>query len=264
MPKVSIIVPIYNEKKEYYRSFFLSIVAQTYQDFECIIIDDSTKSELSEYYEELCATDDRFLYIKNHKRLGISASLNIGISRSRGVFIARMDGDDVCCKNRILIQLEFLESNPKIGVVGSAVKLIDGYGSVVGSKKYPSHGRYMKFIMNFKCPIPHPTAMFRRETVSSLGGYNAKMLFAEDLDMWLRWSSEGIRIHNLPSELVCLRLQPALRNPLHYIYNIKARLNNFNSESLFFQMFGIFVILCCVGVSLMFKIAKKIRIVKNV
>lgn len=264
MPKVSIIVPIYNETKEYYQSFFLSVVAQTYQEFECIVIDDSTKSELSEYYRKLCATDDRFQYIKNQKRIGIAASLNLGISRSQGLFIARMDGDDVCCRNRILTQLEFLESNLGIGVVGSAVKLIDEDGSVVGSKKYPKSGKYMKFFINFKCPIAHPVAMFRAEIVEELGGYNDKMLFAEDLDMWLRWTSKGILIHNLSSELVHLRKKTGLRAPVHWLYNIKARFNNLKSTGVFLQVLGILVILCCFVISVPFSITKKIRPFANV
>ena len=118
MKKVSIVMPVYNGK-EYIRESIDSIINQSYKNWEFIIVnefgsDDGSKEIIEEYAEK----DDRIKLIQNTKREGISASLNIGLKAATGDYIARMDSDDISGPNRLVKQIEFLDSNPSIGLCG--------------------------------------------------------------------------------------------------------------------------------------------------
>ena len=89
-------------------------------------------------------------------------------------------------KNRLLNQLNFLENNLNISVVGSNLKIINNKNVIVGTRKYPKNGKQLLFNFSLRCGLAHPSVMYRLKDVISVGMYNVKLGRAEDLDLWLR------------------------------------------------------------------------------
>lgn len=120
--KISVVMSVFGYEK-YIEATISSILNQTMDDFEFIIIDDSCKYDLLEIIEKF--RDNRIIYIKNVKNMGLTGSLIKGIQRSTGKYIARMDAGNISLKNRFKTQYDFLENNTKIYLAGSSIELID-------------------------------------------------------------------------------------------------------------------------------------------
>jgi glycosyltransferase involved in cell wall biosynthesis len=106
-PKVSIIIPVFNEPETTLMQSLMSIVNQTFTDYECIVVDESSRIESSLACKKICEMDARFSYFKPKERLGLSGSLNFALSSAKGELIARFDSDDVCLPNRLELQVAF-------------------------------------------------------------------------------------------------------------------------------------------------------------
>jgi glycosyltransferase involved in cell wall biosynthesis len=118
MEKVSIVMPVYNGAK-YIKESIKSILLQTYENFEFIIVNEFGSNDGSkEIIEEFAAKDSRIILIQNKKKEGISESLNIALRAATGEYIARMDSDDIAGKDRLKAQVDFLDKNPNIGLCG--------------------------------------------------------------------------------------------------------------------------------------------------
>ena len=229
MPKISCIVPCFNEDPAVLRQSLASVSNQTYQDFECIVVDESTNTKTSELCRELCELDPRFHYIHPNQRLGLAASLNLGIQRAKGEFIARFDSDDICSPVRFALQAQFLNQNSDIGIVGSSLEIIDNNDFSIGIRNYPSDHYAIEKKFIFSNGIAHPTVMFRKSLLSIVGGaYDPTFRYAEDLEFWLRLLNCNIKFANLPEFLVKYRQQYTNRSSDHWKYNIKARIKNFS------------------------------------
>jgi glycosyltransferase involved in cell wall biosynthesis len=254
-PLVSIIVPCINEDPKVLIESLASIRDQSFRNFECIVIDESTDTYISNVCESFCKSDARFVYIHPKERVGLSASLNIGIGISKGDFIARFDSDDICSRGRLALQVEFMNENLEIGIVGSAIDLIDDSGALIGRRMYPSDHSAIKRAFIFSNALAHPTVMFRKTVLLMSGGaYDASFLYAEDLEFWLRLLNCGIIFANISEPLVKYRQQNTNRNKLHWKFNIKARIKNFSSPYRFSKIFGI------LGIALWVYLPNKIKI----
>ena len=193
-PKISCIVPCFNEDLAILQESLASIRNQTYKDFECIVVDESTNHGTAGLCKKICDSDPRFHYVRPDQRLGLAGSLNLGILKSKGEFIARFDSDDICSLNRFALQVKFLSENSEIGVVGSSLNIIDIEGKLIHHRGYPvDHaGIGKKFI--FSNGIAHPTVMFRKSLLLIVGGaYDATFRYAEDLEFWLRLLNSNIK-----------------------------------------------------------------------
>lgn len=253
VPKVSVIIPAFNESASIINQSLASLAGQSFEDFECLIIDESTAKETSEICMQFCRGDSRFSYIYPNVRLGLSGSLNLGFKLAKGQYIARFDSDDICDSNRLLRQVEFLNSNLDIGVIGSWMKVINGDGQETSVRKYPEHHRDIvrKFI--YTNALAHPTVMFRREVIGADEPYNASFKFSEDLELWLRLLSKGIIFANIPEFLVSYRQISTHRPRDNWKYNIRARILHLSQPHCFYKLLAI--------ISLMFwaHLPKKIR-----
>lgn len=226
-PRVSVVMPSFNEAPDIVCASLASIRAQTMVDFECIVVDESTDEARALACREACEADPRFVYIHPSERLGLPSSLNLGISKARAPLIARFDSDDLCQPSRLTLQTAFMDAYADVGVVGGALELIDDAGTPIGLRHYPeAHGEIARR-MQLTTAVAHPTVMFRRTLVEQHGGYDAGFRFAEDLDLWLRWLNAGVRFANLPQVLVRYRQQVTRRNPRHWRSNLRARTRNF-------------------------------------
>ena len=120
-PLVSIILPVFNSE-EFLSESISSIINQTYDHFELIIIDDASTDKSSNLIKSF--KDSRVIYIKNERNLGIASSLNIGIKKAKGKYLARMDDDDISEPKRLDKQVRFMEENTSCGLLGTYAKLI--------------------------------------------------------------------------------------------------------------------------------------------
>jgi len=200
-PKVSLVMSVY-DGEEHLNEAIESILHQTFTDFEFIIVDDgstdSTWKILTTYH------DPRITLVRNQENQGLARSLNRGLEISRGEYIARQDADDVSLPERLARQVSFLEEHADVGVLGSAVQIIDGSGNPSETWRFPSEHGALKWRLCFGNPIMHSTVMMRREVVNGVNGYDAEMEVATDYDLWRRLSSVT-RLANLQDVLLCLR-----------------------------------------------------------
>jgi len=226
-PLISCVVPCFNENIDILIKSLSSLRNQSFTDFECILIDESTAHDAAEACRSFCESDSRFIYIHPDSRLGLAASLNLGIQMARGLFVARFDSDDICRSDRLALQVEFLNENPEIAVVGSAIEIIDEHGGVIGRRSYPlKHANIQKKFI-FSSAMAHPTVLFRKKVLGECGGaYDTSFAYSEDLELWLRLLNCGAKFANLPGALVQYRQDHTSRHKKHWRFNIKARLKN--------------------------------------
>lgn len=238
-PLVTVVVPSFNEDTHIVRVSLESIRAQTFADFECIVVDESTRPELAEACRAVCAEDPRFVYIHPTERLGLPKSLNLAIGKARGQLIARFDSDDVCTPERLALQAAFLQSHPEISVVGGALDIINSEGKFLAHRRYPETSIEIAKGMQLTTTLAHPTVMYRKEAIERHGGYNPEFRFAEDLDLWLRWMNAGLHFANLAQVLVQYRQDNTRRDQSHWRFNLRARTSNFSAQHLVRRAIGI-------------------------
>ena len=226
-PMVSCIVPCFNENIEILKTSLNSVRDQSFKNFECIVIDESTNQEVAEACSKFCEADPRFIYIHPEKRLGLAASLNMGIQKAKGALIARFDSDDICHLDRLSKQVNFLNMNPEVSVLGSAIEIIDEGGKLISFRAYPlSHANIEKKFV-FSSALAHPAVMFRKKILGDGDRvYDPSFIFSEDLDLWLRLLNKGVKFANLSDALVQYRQHHTSRHKNHWKFNIKARLSN--------------------------------------
>ena len=200
MTRVSIILPVYNCQAYVYESI-ASILGQTMGDFELIVIDDCSTDSTSAILSSF--RDERIVSLRNTCNLGLVESLNRGIQCSSCELLARMDADDVSYPERLRKQMLFLDHNPTVAVVGTAIENIDASGNAIDCYYYPSDPLVVSKKLLEGCPIAHPTVLMRRDAVLRAGGYRLK-IGAEDYDLWLR-ISEFALLANLREPLLKYR-----------------------------------------------------------
>ncbi len=241
-PRVSFVVPAFNEPPAVIRASLDSVRAQSFSDFECLVIDESTDLDRALACRKLCERDARFLYIRPEARIGLAGSLNLGLERARGEYIARFDSDDICLPDRLALQVAYMDSHADVGVVGGALEIIDEDGRSVAFRSYPEGHDAIARGIHLTTTLAHPTVMFRRDAGARFGKYDPAFRFAEDLDLWLRWMNAGVRFGNLPHVLVRYRQNSTRRNHQHWRFNLRARTRNFRMRHLLRRVVGISVI----------------------
>jgi len=205
-PRVSVLMPVYNGER-YVRKAVESILNQTFTDFEFIIVDDGSTDHTWQILQDYAANEPRIVLVRNETNVGLARSLNRGLGLARGEYIARMDADDVSLSGRLTAQVSFLDEHAGVGVVGSAVQVIDADGSPGNVWRYPAMHALILWSLCFHAPLAHPTVVFRRAVVERVGGYDDALLASEDRDLWQRLSSVT-RLANLPEVYLLYRQHP--------------------------------------------------------
>lgn len=204
MPKVSVIMPAYNAEK-YIAEAIDSILAQTFHDFEFIILNDCSKDRTEEII--LSYKDDRIVYLKNEQNLGVAATLNKGLAAAKGEYIARMDADDISLPERFACQVVFLDETPKVAVLGTAVETFDEYGNTFRNPYRPDAAQ-IKIDLLFASVLAHPSVMMRRDVILDLGGYDRDFEGLEDYELWCRVAAKH-EIAVYPEVLLRYRIHSA-------------------------------------------------------
>lgn len=204
-PLVSVVMPVYNAEA-YVSEAIESVLAQTFSDFEFIILDDGSTDRSLQILRQYQHDDSRIKIISRENR-GLIATLNEGIDCAKGRYIARMDADDIALPERFSRQVEFLEHHPNHVVVGSKVLLIDPEGlPICPFSTLTEHEAIDAAHMQGQGgAICHPASMLRRDVLQKVGGYRPEMKHAEDFDLFLRLAEVG-KVANLPHILLKYRM----------------------------------------------------------
>lgn len=181
MPTVSVVMPVYNGEK-YLREAIDSILSQTFTDFEFIIINDGSTDSTKEII--LSYNDSRIVYLENQKNSGIVVTLNKGLDRAVGKYIARMDSDDISVKDRLEKQVAFLDKNKDVGLLGTGI-CIFGEGVKQEKRLFSKDHNLLKAELIFSSCLAHPTVMMRRcVLVNGNLHYNESFAGREDFALW--------------------------------------------------------------------------------
>lgn len=197
MPKLSVILPFYNSENTILRAIN-SIKNQSFTDFECILIDNNSTDKSIEIILKTIKDDKRFILTKESKQ-GVVFASNKGSKLAKGEYIARMDSDDECYKDRFEKQLNFLETNKNYGAVSGLVEFVGYKDTSKGFAKYVewvnSVNTYELILLKrfIELPIINPSAVWRKEVSDKYGMYRESDL-PEDYELWLRWLSKGVKI----------------------------------------------------------------------
>jgi glycosyltransferase involved in cell wall biosynthesis len=171
------------ERYDYLLKSINSLLAQTYTNFEIIVVlEKSDKQlEIEEFLKDI--DDDRIKIIKNKEKLGFAASLNVGIDVAKGKYIARMDDDDIAMLQRFQIQVDFMEKNPNVGIVGGNMQV---FGNNHETFAVFSEDRFIKATTLFCVPFMHPTVMMRKKMFDENNLRYDPDYFTEDYELWSR------------------------------------------------------------------------------
>ena len=203
-PKISMIMSVYNGQ-DYLEEAIDSVLQQSLQDWELIVINDCSTDNTSEILERYAAKDSRIRVYTNDVNLRLPASLNKAMSYASGKYIARMDADDICLPDRLEKQCAFMEGHPDVALsscrfltLKNGVIASGGGGGRCGSASLKSR----LLVTN---PILHPGVIAKTEVIRSLG-YDPRFTCTEDLELWTRFVMNGHKVQIQPAYLMIYRL----------------------------------------------------------
>lgn len=203
-PEITVLMPVYNAEK-YLREAVDSVLAQTYQHFEFLIVNDgSTDSSL----DILSGYKDPRIRIVNRENGGVSAALNTGLREAQGNYIVRFDADDICYPKRIELQYEFMKNSPEYILAGSDADYINKEGEFIFTFRNKGHSdeEIRRFCME-SCPFIHSTVIYKKDVVMALGGYEVKAHTFEDYFLWVKLIRQG-KVYNFKEALIKVRFNP--------------------------------------------------------
>ena len=203
-PEISVIMSVYNGER-YLKEAIDSVVNQSFESWELIIINDCSTDSSAEILADFASRDERIKVHTNEVNLKLPTSLNKGISLAQGKYIARMDADDICLRDRFEKQYKFMEENSDIALsscrfmtVKDGVYMSGGAGGRVDNEAL----RAMLLMGN---PILHPGVIAKAEVMKKFG-YDTTLTCTEDLELWTRMATENQKIEILPECLMIYRL----------------------------------------------------------
>ena len=259
--KVSVIMGVYNtSNRDMLQKSILSILNQTYKNFEFIICDDGSTDNTLDIVKEIVNGDNRVKIIKNDKNMGLAFTLNHCIDNANGIYIARMDADDESNLVRLEKQVDFLDNHPEYAVVASNWNLFDENG-IWGKRRAPEVIEKKDFLFN--SPIAHPTVMMRKNVLEKVNRYRVakETIRAEDYDLFMRMYANNYKIYTIQEELFNVREDKNCFSRRKYRYRIqevKVRFKGFKELKLY--PVGIFYVIKPLIVGLIpANILKKLR-----
>jgi glycosyltransferase involved in cell wall biosynthesis len=218
VPRISVVIAAYNHAP-YVRACIESVLTQSFQDFEIIVVDDGSRDGTPDAVRAIA--DPRVELTVFERNRGACVALNTAIERSRGDYIAVLNSDDLFLPGKLAKQLAFLEANPQIAAVFGHPVLVNEQGQPFtdGTHKdaevffVENRGRHdwlRQFFYNLNC-LCHPTVLIRRQIYKTVGLYDPAMAQLPDLDMWVRIAMR-FDIHVMAEPLIQFRIRDNLSN----------------------------------------------------
>lgn len=188
-PRVSVVMPV-RDGARWLVLAIDSVLAQTFSDFELLVIDDGSTDLSPRITSDYGARDTRVRLVRQDA-LGLVAALNRGIAEARGDLIARLDADDMAKPERLARQVAVMDADPRLNLIGSWADKIDAEGMPAGTLMPPTDPQVLRDTLPRTNPFIHSSIMVRTGAVTRAGGYRAAFEAAEDYDLWLRLSEHG-------------------------------------------------------------------------
>jgi GT2 family glycosyltransferase len=205
MPRVSVIIPTYNSA-EYISQTLDSVLAQTFQDFEILVVDDGSTDPTQQVISAKFPTV-RYLYQENR---GVSAARNLGIRCSKGEYIAFLDSDDTISREKLKIQVQYFDSHPDVGLVYSGWETMDINGSKTARAARPGkEGNLLKEILLREVFFTIGSTLVRRSVLDQTGFFDEALLASEDVDLYIRMAYAGVRFGYVDELLFQYRIHPS-------------------------------------------------------
>lgn len=202
-PKLSVLLAVHNGEP-YLEAALASVLTQDFRDFEFVVVDDGSRDASAARVAAL--GDPRVRLHVNERNLGHTPSLNIGLRMCRGAYVARMDADDLCLPGRFAKQVAFLDAHPEVGILGGAVRVIDGAGRRGERAPLPTDDASLRWLSMTRNPFHHPAVAFRRDLIERTGQYFDERYGAnQDYDLWDRLLPHT-KAANLPDEVLAYRV----------------------------------------------------------
>ncbi|MBW2542926.1 MAG: glycosyltransferase [Deltaproteobacteria bacterium] len=200
-PLVTVLMPVC-DGEQFLREAIDSILAQTFTNFEFLILDDASMDSSRSIV--LSYDDPRICLLANDRNLGVTRTLNRGIQQARGRYVARMDADDLSMPERLERQVAHLDANPDCAIVATFARIIDTHSVPQGEICIDLSPQELDWQLQFGNRLIHGAVMMRADVVRRLGAYDEAMKCSQDYDLWLRISDEH-EIHTLPEFLYSWR-----------------------------------------------------------
>ncbi|EMO6185137.1 TPA: glycosyltransferase [Proteus mirabilis] len=205
MPKITVLMSVYNDEK-YLQESIDSILNQTFKEFEFLIINDGSTDNSLSILKENAKKDLRIKLIINEQNIGLIASLNKGLQLASCDLVARMDSDDIAVSTRLEAQYQFMLQHPEVSVCGGAFIYQEEPDRI---NTYPEMHSEIVVSSLYDCSLAHPTIIYRKQDILSVGGYDKADLYAEDYGLWVNLIIAGkFKLHNLPIPLLYYRTHP--------------------------------------------------------
>lgn len=202
MPKVSVIMPVYNAEK-YLEEAVKSVLNQTFDDFEFIIINDGSTDSSLDIIKSF--KDERIRIIDNKCNLKIVDALNKGLDAAAGEYAVRMDADDICLADRLRKLTDFMDNNKNTGICGSYIQKFKG-DKYYPAKKVPLSSDEINEMLFFRSPLMHPSVIMRMEFINKYNlRYRNEFETAEDYGFWVE-AADFFDFANIPEVLLYYRL----------------------------------------------------------
>ena len=204
---MSVVMPIYNSKPEYLHASLSTLLGQTYDDLEVILVidsrDDGDDSSITDALDSF-KDDHRIRSVVRRGTRGYCSALNAGIRISSGEFIARLDSDDYCDSTRIERQMDLLRSS-RLTLTGTWAHVVDEQEREIGQVRTPVSEKSVRNLIMLHNPFVHSSIVFSKRAIREVGPYNEAFEGAEDYEFYLRLVSKGYRCVNIPMLLTYLR-----------------------------------------------------------
>lgn len=182
---VSVVLPVYNAAL-YLSEAIQSILNQTYSNFELIIIDDASTDNSWIIITQFAQQDKRIRTFRNERNLKLSKTLNLGIEHASGIYIARMDADDISLPDRLEKQVAYMNMHPEVGISGGSMEIMRATGDVFAKRTYHLNDQDIRSHIFRYSPYSHPLIIMRKTILNKVGGYRDEYNPAEDYELYFR------------------------------------------------------------------------------
>lgn len=205
VPEVSVLMPVHGNAP-FLKEAIESVENQTLVNFEFLIVLDRVGKKAESLLKKRAKVNSKIKLITSNSP-GISSALNVGLNHCKSPYVARLDSDDLMHPQRLEVQKSFLDGYGTIDCVGSQTIKIDAGGVDIGRSYLPEKPVEISNVLPFRNCLAHPSVMFRKDTVTSIGGYRSEFDGCEDYDLWLRMD-KGNNFKNLDMALTSYRIWP--------------------------------------------------------
>lgn len=218
---LSVVMAVYNPDLNELKLCLSSLLNQTFNDFELVLVNDGGEKTIFEGIEEV-GRFKKCKIINLEKNNGLAAALNVAVSESSGVYIARMDADDICARTRFEVQLSFLRHNKDVDIIGSWAKCIGSSKKIIRTRLKHNEIFMQSF---FNSPMVHPSVMGKRSIFELR--YDESLRKAQDYELWCRALNSGFRFANINKVLLLYRVRCGSNSSAAQIYTAeKIRANH--------------------------------------